>query len=674
MKQKNFFWLASGIALWSLATSCPTLAQITPDGTLPTRVTSSGSTNIIEGGTRAGRNLFHSFSQFSIPTGSTACFKNAPYIRNIFSRITGGAISNIDGVIKANGTANLFLLNPNGIIFGPNAQLNIGGSFIGSTANSIKFADGNSFSTTLNPTLPLLTISVPLGLQYEGNAGSIQVQESRLRVPKGETLALVGGNIQLNNAFLQAPEGKVELTGVAGLGTLDLKFDDGSPRLSVPQGIALSNVLLNGGAIDVAAGRGGSITIYSQNVSFNNSILNTGTDQTTFPSPGGNGAGGNGNSGGGNQGTGNNPDGPGSNGTGGDPPAPDNSNGGNLPAPDNSNGGKPPAPGNNGKITPSRPDDGNDVVLTGPSSGLLANTDTDSVGNGGRIFISSSQGIVLNGATIAVDSRGTGEGGDIQIQASSLTLDNGASLSAETASNTGGNISVELQGSLMMSRGSRISTTAGTAQASGNGGNITINAQLIIAVPKENSDISANAFRGNGGNIKITTQGIFGLTYRDQQTNESDITASSKSGLAGTVNIAQLRIDPSQGLTTLPTQPVDASHQITQTCAAGSGKLGRNELIATGRGGLPPNPTGTLDVDTVWLDLRTLSTLSVSQGFESSAVRTVTSQPVNTPPQSSIVEAQGWEINDKGQVVLTATAPTVTPHSSWQTPSDCRRS
>jgi large exoprotein involved in heme utilization and adhesion len=140
------------------------------------------------------------------------------------------------------------------------------------------------------------------------------------------------------------------------------------------------------------------------------------------------------------------------------------------------------------------------------------------------------------------------------------------------------------------------------------------------------------------------------------------------------VNIAQLRIDPSQGLTNLPTQPVDASNQITHACAAGSGKLGRNELIATGRGGLPPNPTEALDVDTVWSDFRILSTRSVSQGFESAAARTLTSQPANPTPQSSILEAQGWAINDKGQVVLTATAPTVTPHSSWQTQSDCRRS
>ncbi|RUT04885.1 hypothetical protein DSM107010_56820 [Chroococcidiopsis cubana SAG 39.79] len=153
-----------------------TLAQVVPDNTLGSEnstVTNSGNVDTISGGATREGNLFHSFDSFSVQNGRTAFFDNGANIQNIITRVTGGSISNIDGTLAAGGTANLFLLNPNGIVFGQNARLSIGGSFIGTTASSINFADGTQFSATPGTGAPLLTVSVPLGLQFGTGAGAI---------------------------------------------------------------------------------------------------------------------------------------------------------------------------------------------------------------------------------------------------------------------------------------------------------------------------------------------------------------------------------------------------------------------------------------------------------------------------------------------------------------------
>ena len=227
---------------------CKASAQVIPDNTLPINsiVTSSDNTLIINGGTVAGENLFHSFEQFSIPTGSSSHFNNASNIQNIFSRVTGSSISNIDGLIRANSTANLFLINPNGIIFGPNASLNIGGSFIGSTANYLQFSDGSKFSATEPKSTPLLTISHPVGLAFGLNPGQISVKgnghelrladpvslvgsplvgssesSTGLRTPFGKTLALIGGQVTIDGGILTAPSGQIQIASIVG-GTVNL--------------------------------------------------------------------------------------------------------------------------------------------------------------------------------------------------------------------------------------------------------------------------------------------------------------------------------------------------------------------------------------------------------------------------------------------------------------------
>ncbi|WP_105222027.1 filamentous hemagglutinin N-terminal domain-containing protein, partial [Gloeocapsopsis dulcis] len=231
LPHQYFKYTSSSIFLLVLAIASPLQAQIIEERTLtdPSSVTIEGNNSIITGGSQAGSNLFHSFSEFSVPTNSFASFREvAPEIENVLTRVTGTSVSNIDGLIEVlqpNGNvspANFFLLNPNGIIFGPRAELNVGGSFIASTASSIIFADGTSFSAINFPTTEsLLTVSVPVGLQFGTLAASIQVQEGStvLRVPDGSTLGLVGGKLEIagrGERTLVALGGRIDLGSVAG--------------------------------------------------------------------------------------------------------------------------------------------------------------------------------------------------------------------------------------------------------------------------------------------------------------------------------------------------------------------------------------------------------------------------------------------------------------------------
>ncbi|GAX45033.1 filamentous hemagglutinin outer membrane protein [Tolypothrix sp. NIES-4075] len=1216
-------------------------AQITPDGTLPNNssVKLEGNTFNITGGTQAGSNLFHSFGQFSVPTGGTAFFNNAVDIQNIIGRVTGGSISNIDGLIRANGAANLFFLNPSGIVFGPNASLNVGGSFLASTASSLKFADGFEFSATAPQSTPLLTISVPIGLQFGANPGSIQNQSVAtnssgesvgLQVEPGKTLALVGGDVRLDGGLLQAANGRVELAGVASSGTVNLQVNNNNlslnfpvdipradvsllnaakvdvtgngagtvgitarsidisggskisaglnkeagisyvpgnitlnatgvvtidqlsritnmnaegttanagnisiqagdifvdSRASVPdekerpttldtqssgQGrggnVSLSatgkitligqdaNVLdrviytyneqgLGGGDISLSAGdsislenaylqagggkaNGGSISLFGNNsisiadnsslisgtvggnagditiksagnVSIQNSLLVSGvrgdltgqakagdiniSGQSVFVTDGsefipsllsGSGKSGNINinakdtveisgkdpilspprqdrsttylyttlttqsnkdaygaagninintdklrvldgatiaadtksdfrggdimvnakvvelfDGGqilttarsrGNAGniflkvgdnivlSGTNPnyaDDPprfnrtveavsassglfanteaGSSGNGGEinltggslflnnnsqitaqsggtgnagkinidastieavsggklltttsgsgnagninvnlsdrfslsdtgtglfanTEAGSSGNGGtieinstnlsinngagiginslgqgsagrflNINARDEislanssitsglgnqaigqggeinltarslslSDGAKVIAStsgqGNAGRINAQVKDrvtltnnsqiqstvestatgNGTQISISGRSlflnnnsqitaqsggtgnagninidastieavsggklltttsgsgnagnisvnvgdrfslsdtgTGLFANTEVGSSGNGGSIFIDPRTVLIENGAGVTVGSRGTGIGGNIQIQADSLKLDNRAFLSAETASTQGGNIEIQSEGLLLLRRNSLISTNAGNERQGGNGGNITINSPngFIVAVPNENSDISANAFTGSGGRVNITASGIYGIESRPRPTELSDITASSERGVQGTIDINTPIVDPNRGLLQLSAGVVNTPRLVSSSCAAFDKK--GSEFIVTGRGGLPLSPDDFLSSDVIWTDTRLTATTAQNPDRTPAA-------KLSIPKAVQIVPATGWVFNGKGEVTLISSAPDAT--------------
>ncbi len=300
-----------------------------------------------------------------------------------------------------------------------------------------------------------------------------------------------------------------------------------------------------------------------------------------------------------------------------------------------------------------------DSVNLAGSSGLFANTSETSTAQGGDLRITTGQLNVRDGAEVTVSSEGSGNAGELRVEAGSIFLNNPGKLQASTASGEGGNIDLQVQDLILMRRNSLISARADN---NGNGGNITINAPFVVAVPEENSDIVANAFRGRGGNINITTQGIFGLEYRQELTPESDINASSEFGVDGTVEINSPDVDPSRGLVNLPVEPVNT--ELAQGCQAG-GSQEQNSFVVTGRGGLPPNPREALSADAVEVNL-------VRRNYEQEnrSRRDVPTNSTHRAP-TRLVEAQGWVMGNNGEVILTATASTVTPHSSWQPTANC---
>ncbi|MDB9513648.1 filamentous hemagglutinin N-terminal domain-containing protein, partial [Kamptonema animale CS-326] len=456
-------------------------AQIIPDNTLPNNssIAPNGNSLTINGGTSAGSNLFHSFSEFSLPTGSEAVFNNASNIQNIFSRVTGGKISNIDGLIRANGTANLFFINPSGIIFGPNARLNIGGSFIGSTGNSIQFSDGNSFSATNPQAPPLLTVNVPVGLQVGANPGAIRVEgvghgftvadirttpinrsqqsDRGLEVKSGNTLALVGGDVNLSGGVLKAPEGQIALGSISS-GVVSLIPTDIGWKLGYQGVESFRDINLSGQAAIDASGLGrGSIQMVGREVRLTDGSIGLIQNQGSEPA-------------------------------------------GDLIV----------------NATELLQVTGTNSQATFPS--LLINENLKD-GAGGKVAIATSRLLASDGGGIGSRTFGTASTGDVSVSASDTVNVNGFSnrnpnlysfLSAATAgAGNAGNLAILAQKITALDGG--IITTSSTA-TTGKAGNITINASESLTIsgiipinflPAAVS--SATVREGNAGTVTINT-------------------------------------------------------------------------------------------------------------------------------------------------------------------------
>jgi large exoprotein involved in heme utilization and adhesion len=279
---------------------------------------------------------------------------------------------------------------------------------------------------------------------------------------------------------------------------------------------------------------------------------------------------------------------------------------------------------------------------------------------------------VQDGAQVTVSSEGSGDAGNLEVQANSIFLDKNGQLIARTASGNGGDIVLDVRDLVLLRHKSQIATDA--SGGTGDGGNININGQFIVAVPNENSDITANAVRGRGGNINITTSGIYGQEFRPSPTPRSDITASSDFGVNGTVQINTPDVDPSRGLTNLPQQLVDVSGLVNSGCAVAASE--ESNFVVTRRGGIPSSPNETLRSARVLVDLGS-NEISTQHSAIPSPQGAVSIKPdlsltaASSNPSAPLVEATGWVRGSNGEVILTAQLPTVTSHGSWLTTPNC---
>ncbi len=276
--------LTAAVALVLAARGACLAGTVHFDGSFGSNASLAGPNFLIpaESGKQVGGNLFHSFSQFNLVNGESATFlapQNGSSVSNILARVTGGSQSSIDGLLRSDiPGANLYLVNPQGFLFGAHAQLDISGSFTATSASSLKLADGAHFDAAPGAADLTLSAAPVSAFGFLKAPGDINVM-GNLAVPTGQQLTLAGGNLLIAQGSLTAPSGKVSLLSAKSEGTVDTKLHgkvkkgnitvlESTVDVSGPKG---GSIVIRGGALTVdrsaivsettAAGAGGSIDI-----------------------------------------------------------------------------------------------------------------------------------------------------------------------------------------------------------------------------------------------------------------------------------------------------------------------------------------------------------------------------------------------------------------------------
>lgn len=557
---------------WVYADASAQTAPITSSG-LHTQISApiqtDGRTQYnITGGTRPGGgvNLFHSFGEFGVPDNNIANFRNdSPGLQtvNILGRVTGGSESHIFGAIRTSefGSANLFLMNPAGFLFGPNATVNVGGMVSFTSADYLKLGDGKRFNAIANMTADALLSASPVAaFGFLGsNPGAIVVQGSEFN---GASISLVGGTITIESgtpsggtaqqAQLSAPNGVIQLAAAASPGEFDAQHIGGTSFTSFGTISLAPNSTINVNGANTVSIRGGQFVL-----TVNDAILNTAESTGAL----------------------------------------------------NSISLSP-----NSAIVSShnRSGAGADIQIAAGTlliKGAQVTTQTTDEGNAGSIRIDADLVDIIEGSTLSTLSEGKGRAGNILLNAtdsidlttSSINSDAASFSILPEAAGDGGLI--HLKAPRINIRESLLSTST---LGAGNAGTILLETQrLNVGVDADISTFTQGP--GNGG--KITIQGLGGEGSR---ANDVAITGSvlrsrtSNAGAAGEIRIAADRL------------MISDNSQINANSETGSGAGGNihinadsitlqngGTVSATTSGTTPSASGGTISVETNHLHLRT---------------------------------------------------------------------
>ncbi|MEM8676075.1 MAG: filamentous hemagglutinin N-terminal domain-containing protein, partial [Cyanobacteria bacterium P01_G01_bin.67] len=635
-------------------------AQVLEDNTLSTEVNTENNRDFtVEAGEQRGSNLFHSFQEFSVPNNGSVFFDNAVKIQNIITRVTGSSISEINGLIRSNGTANLFLLNPNGIIFGENARLNIGGSFIGTTAESLVFEDGTEFSTNPDNSEPLLTVNVPLGLQFGSNSGEI-INRANSSIPNpldptgqdqiklglttapGKTLALLGDGITFDGGAVTSPIGNIELGSVAENSFVTLEPVTQGWQANYTDGIQFRDLVFDDlASVDASGIGGGDIRVNGRNIR----ILN------------------------------------------------------------------------GSAITSNTLGDLDGGTISVQASDLVEINGSDITGTKLDPFLAQFEIFLPFASQISSNTFGAGKGGDINIIAQNLQIIDGGSIELQTFSSIsgkGGDLSIvadksiELNGArpflgvgknasnlivttipletaIEINQVSEISnvsisnSSAGDINLvahnirledgaiiqtspfdSGNGGNIDIKVfeslEVLGTSPRKGilgSTVGANSFaEGNSGNINIDTNKL------SLQDGGRILSVTNSSGNAGVVNIDS-SVTEVQGISSRQEVPSLISTQATGGGDGGDISINTDTFVISDRASLSVQGTGesvpgNLNVNADFVELRNGANISATTEFQSGGNITLDIAENLTLKENSLISAQAINAADGGNLDIDA--------------------